>query len=88
MQGHRLFYISVTTDASKKLNKSKLFEAYVRAQQLGGDQAEVGLVTFYKDSARLVREIKAIHGPRARVKVFGFAQLPNLPAEFTQWFNS
>jgi hypothetical protein len=88
MQGHRLFYISVTTDASKDLNKSKLFEAYVRAQQLGGDQAEVALVTFYKDSERLVREIKAVHGQRARIQVFGFSKLSDLSAELRRWFGS
>jgi hypothetical protein len=88
MQGHRLFYISVTTDAGKGLNKSKLFEAYVRAQFLGGDQAEVALVTFFKDAQKLEQEIKTVHGPRARVRVFGFPELPNLSAEFRRWFGS
>lgn len=44
MRGYRLFAISCTTDSSKSLCKSKLFEAYIRAQQLGGSEARVALV--------------------------------------------
>lgn len=44
MRGYRLFAISCTTDSSKPLCKSKLFEAYIRAQQLGGAEARVALV--------------------------------------------
>lgn len=44
MRGYQLFAISCTTSADKSLCKSKLFEAYIRAQQLGGSEARVALV--------------------------------------------
>jgi hypothetical protein len=44
MRGYRLFAISCTTSTDKLLCKSKLFEAYIRAQQLGGSEARVALV--------------------------------------------
>jgi len=46
MQGYRLFYITITTGGREKENKWKLFEGYIRAQQLGGEQAKVALVTL------------------------------------------
>ena len=49
MQNYRLFYITITTAKREKDNKLKLFEAYIRAQQLGGEQAQVALVTLSPD---------------------------------------
>lgn len=46
IQGHQLFYITITTAKKEKENKLKFFEAYIRAQQLGGEQAKVALVTL------------------------------------------
>lgn len=44
MQGYRLYAISCTTDADSGMCKLKLFEAYLRARNMAGDQAHVGLV--------------------------------------------
>lgn len=44
MKGYQLFVISCTTDSTLPLCKSKLFEAYIRAQQLGGSEARVALI--------------------------------------------
>ena len=44
MRGYQLFALSCTTDSTLSLCKSKLFEAYIRAQQLGGSEARVALV--------------------------------------------
>src|SRR5216684_6429546 len=44
MRGYQLFALSCTTSAEKGLCKHKLFEAYVRARQMGGDEARVALV--------------------------------------------
>lgn len=49
MRGYRLFAISCTTSTDKSLCKSKLFEAYIRAQQLGGSEARVALVCCVSD---------------------------------------
>ena len=89
MKGHRLFYLSVTTDTKKSMNKSKLFEAYLRAQQLGGEHAEAGMVTFFPNPARLEKELRDER--HARVKVFGPNDLSspeNLQAGLISWFNT
>lgn len=57
IQNYRLFYFSVTRSENKKNNKLKLFEAYARAQQLGGEQAKAVLVTLYEDPEGLRREL-------------------------------
>jgi hypothetical protein len=44
MRGYQLFAISCTTDTKKKMLKQKLFEAYIRARQMGGEEARVALV--------------------------------------------
>ena len=88
MQGHRLHYISVTRDDTKKLCKSKLFEAHVRAQQLGGEHAKAALVAFYKHPAKVENEF---YDERlAKVKVFGPGELRDpaiFQAALKTWFN-
>ena len=44
MRGYQLFALSCSTATDKRLLKSKLFEAYIRARQMGGDEARVALV--------------------------------------------
>ena len=44
--GYQLTLISVTRDTKQSLCKSKIFEAYFRAHQLGGDAAKIIMVTF------------------------------------------
>jgi len=88
MQGYRLFAISVTTSRTDDVNQKKLFEARIRAQQMGGDEARAALVTFC-DSARalvLERKVQEIWGRHSRVRVFGLQDLPQLPDRFRQWF--
>ena len=89
MRGHRLFYLSVTTDRTKSANKNKLFEACHRAQQLGGEHAEAGMVTFFENPGRLENELRDER--HARVKVFGPRHLISqelFQAELKRWFTS
>jgi hypothetical protein len=89
MRGHRLFYLSVTTDRAKSTNKNKLFEAYHRAQQLGGEHAEAGMVTFFENPDRLVNELRDER--HAHVRVFGPQHLISqeiFQAELKRWFTA
>jgi hypothetical protein len=43
-RGYRLFALSCTTSSDAGLCKSKLFEAFHRARQMGGDEARVALL--------------------------------------------
>lgn len=48
LRGYQLFGISCTTSANYKECKQKLFEAQLRATQIGGDEARIALVCFCK----------------------------------------
>ena len=87
MQGHRLYYISVTTDNKNSICKKKLFEAYIRAQQLGGEQAEAAIVSFHPNSKRLEDEL--LDERHVHVKAFGRDDLKDTKffiSTLEQWF--
>jgi hypothetical protein len=87
MQGYRMFAISATTDIDG-LNKLKLMEITVRAQQMGGDEARVALVTFKDQTEGLQNQVREVWGDhhRSRIRVFGLNQLPNLADQLAAWF--
>lgn len=70
----QFFLFSVTTDSSKKLCKCKLMEAYIRAKQLGGDEACAALISFAgtADVEALQHELASLFiGTQAKIRVFG-----------------
>ena len=94
MRGYQLFAISCTTGYKKSPLKSKLFEAYVRARQMGGDEARVGLVSCApKDNpdsnpSSIQSEIEEAWDAQGKVRVFGAEHLPDLPTYLKDWFDS
>lgn len=97
MQGYRMFAISVTTEAEKGLAKLKLFEAIIRARQIGGDEARIALVCFSKFPEELEKQVgeflsfyEAAYEPSemwlSPVRVFGIHDLPNLSRQLAIWF--
>jgi hypothetical protein len=97
MRGYQLFAISCTTDPTKKLCKSKLFEAYIRAQQLGGSEARVALVCCAnpKDVLALRTEITNVFslesdakGKDEKIAVFGREHLLKLSEEIADWIRN
>jgi Domain of unknown function (DUF1887) len=95
-RGYQLFAISCTTSRNKTLCKHKLFEAYVRAQQLGGAEARVALVCYVNKphSAVLKKEILNTFTPinlkpdDHRINIFGQEDLPDLENKITQWIQN
>lgn len=87
IRGYRLFAISCTTDSSKGTCKSKLLEAIVRAEQLGGSEARTALVCCYEDPTGLQEEIRGLFQGEHRVRVFGRHHLLTLKQELMDWFN-
>lgn len=88
---YQLFAISCTTDANKGLCKSKLFEAYIRARQLGGDEARAALVCCYENPEKLENELKVeteIKREDPKIAVFGCKQLDNLQIHFKEWIDN
>ena len=96
MRGYQLFAISCTTIDRKFDCKSKLFEAYIRAQQLGGAEARVALVCCVdsKGANALRTEIVNVlrSEPESTVKntkltVWGRDDLIDLPQKISTWID-
>ncbi len=85
IRGYQLFAVSCTTDASKGLCKSKLFEAYLRSHQMGGDEAHTALVSMYDDPAKLKSEIEESWFTQGHVEAFGPGELVDLSEYLKQW---
>jgi len=106
MRGYQLFAISCTTDIPLNekeksyifgIYKQKLFEIYIRARQLGGDEARVALVcpADKKDVKKLEKQILNLFNPDSesskkdhRLKVFGREDLMDLSAKIEQWIKN
>ncbi len=85
-RGYQLFAISCTTDASTTICKSKLFEAYARAKQMGGDEARTALVCYYRDPQALLAKFKSEnYFAEGSVKVFGVEDLKDLATNLKLW---
>jgi Domain of unknown function (DUF1887) len=92
-RGYQLFAVSCTTSCSKSLCKSKLFEAYIRSQQLGGVEARVAFVCCAdpENTAILKTEVLNTFTPIGikpedhRIEVFGRKDLPDLKNKIAQW---
>lgn len=73
IRGHRTYFISCTTDTSKDICKSKLFEVAVRSRQLGGDLVRAALVCLANNeiTAKLQADIDDVWVASNTTKVFG-----------------
>ncbi|MEH1966532.1 Card1-like endonuclease domain-containing protein [Nostoc sp.] len=83
-RGYQLFAISCTTAIERKLCKSKLFEAYLRARQMGGEEARVALVCCSDEPDTLKAEIAETLSNK-KIAVFGRADLLNLSNNIIKW---
>ena len=88
MRGYQLFAISCSTDSKKRLLKLKLFEADVRARQLGGDEARVALVCCAAEPHQIEREMQRDLGVKGRICVFGREHLANLSEHLKHWIKT
>jgi len=88
MQGYRLYAISCTTDADPGLCKLKLFEAYVRARNMAGDEARVGLVCMADNPDKIERQVNRSWDAQGKVRVFGRSDLQSLDKRLSAWFTN
>ncbi|NJM59618.1 MAG: DUF1887 family protein [Oscillatoriales cyanobacterium RU_3_3] len=82
-RGYQLFAISVSTTSDRKLCKGKLFEAYLRARQMGGDEARVALICCTDEPDSLKAELAVLDSKK--IAVFGRDDLMNLSNKIEQW---
>lgn len=86
MRGYQLFAFSVTTSKEKSLCKNKLFEASIRARQMGGDEAKTILICFHDDPSGLLNAFKSEQfAPEGGVTVLGRPDLGNLATALHHW---
>jgi hypothetical protein len=94
LRGYELFVVSCTTMSKKPEVKQKLFEAYVRGQQLGGDEAKIGVVCFASETSPnaspeiIKKEIEEEWHLEDKFRVFGSEQIPNLSMHLKEWLTS
>lgn len=77
VRGHRSYFVSCTTDTTKPVCKSKLFEVAVRSRQLGGDLARAALVCLADDRivSALQADVEDVWGARNTTRVFGLSDV-------------
>ena len=83
IRGYQLFAFSCSTSGHPQKLKPKLFQAFVRARQLGGDEARIALVTTTREQNKLEDEMKSTIDPR--IKVFGIQHLATLQQDLADW---
>jgi len=84
MHHYQLFALSCTTTDRRGLCKQKLIEANLRARQLGGAEARVGLVCSYDKPDSLRSELEVATRNR-KIAVFGRSDLPSLGQKIVNW---
>jgi len=92
-RGYQLFAFSCYAGEQREKAQRKLFEACVRARQMGGDEACVALVCCADDTAVIEAAVCdaldiADDGSQPRVKVFGRADLAALPEKLDSWIRA
>ncbi len=65
--------------------KEHLIEGYVRARQLGGDEARIGLVSFYPEAEKLELELRRSWDMEGKIKVFTLKDFSDLTTAFVKW---
>ncbi|MGB8686082.1 MAG: DUF1887 family CARF protein [Microcoleus sp.] len=82
-RGYQLFAISVSTTSKRDLCKVKLFEAYLRARQMGGDEARVALICCSDEPDTLKAEVAVLDDKK--IAVFGRDDLRDLASRIAEW---
>ncbi|MEA5515823.1 Card1-like endonuclease domain-containing protein [Nodularia sp. UHCC 0506] len=85
-RGYQLFAISCSTTSKRDLCKQKLFEAYLRARQMGGDEARVILICCSNDPDSIKAEIGNLLDQK-KIAVFGCEHLTDLSKNIADWIS-
>lgn len=89
---YQLFAISCIVTEKKSEAKEHLLELFVRAGQLGGDEARFAAVTFCYDEkqrkhvSELQSEVTEAWDAAGKIRVFGRRHIPDLANHLLQWF--
>jgi len=90
LRGYQLYYFSCYTGSDKGTAKLKLFEAIIRAKQLGGEEARAAVVACIDNPdhlrAQVEKKLEEDSGER-QFEVFGRSALSSLAGELKKWFD-
>jgi hypothetical protein len=87
IKGYQLFAISCAAKSGKSDCKEKMFEGYLRAKELGGDEARVALVCCSDKPEEIEEDMKRFGTRDPKIKVFGRSHLANLADEIANWID-
>jgi len=73
-------------EGAKGRLKEHLLEVYIRARQLGGDEAKIGLLSFYPNREELALEVRRSWDVEGKIKVFTRSDFEDLTYAFVNWF--
>ena len=91
LRGYQLFAISCANANDKETIKLKLFEVFVRARQMGGDEARIAVVCRApahdenRTPEAIEDEIRREWDREGKIRIFGEEHLPDLPTHLAEW---
>jgi len=91
LRGYQLFAISCANANDKETIKLKLFEVFVRARQMGGDEARIAVVCRApahdenRTPGAIEDEIRREWDREGKIRIFGEEHLPDLPTHLAEW---
>jgi hypothetical protein len=91
LRGYQLFALSCANANDKETLKLKLFEVFVRARQMGGDEAQIAVVCRApahdprRTPAAIEDEIRNEWDREGKIRIFGEEHLPDLPMHLAEW---
>ena len=88
MRGYQLHLISCYTGSDDQRSRTKLFEVYTHAQQLGGEAARAALICCAASPEYIQEQVGEVWGIQEQVRVFGRNDLKNLRHKLKDWFDS
>lgn len=88
MRGYQLHFVSCYSGHNKQTSKFHLFEAFVRARQIGGDEAGAALVCMSEDPKSIEYDVAQVLQAEGRARVFGRRELQDLERHLTDWFRT
>jgi hypothetical protein len=88
MCGYQLFAISCMNTPIAFRAKPHLLELYVRARQLGGDEARFALVCCVENPEALQSEVNESWDAEGKIQVFGRKHLMGLSAKLEEWIHT
>jgi hypothetical protein len=88
MRGYQLHLISCYTGSDDQRSRTKLFEVYTHAQQLGGEAARAALICCVGNPEYIQKQVGEVWGIQEQVRVFGRNDLKNIRSKLKDWFDS